>query len=118
LLLPSPWIATYAPLPVVALLIGAPPRPTLLGEALSFLMALSFAVTLVITRHQRHVSMAPATCLSQLVILVAAAPFAHPSQIGGQDLALLAVPGFGQIGLGPISLSTGRPPDPAAAVRR
>jgi len=112
----STWIAMVVALLGVGLMIGGPGRPTLLGEALSFVMALSFAVTLVITRHQRHVSMAPATCLSQLVILVAAAPFAHPSQIGGQDLALLAVLGFGQIGLGLIFLSIGGRLIPAAEV--
>ena len=31
-------------------------------------MAFSFALALVITRHRRDVSMAPATCLSQLLI--------------------------------------------------
>jgi drug/metabolite transporter (DMT)-like permease len=111
----STWIAMVVALLGVGLMVGGPGRPTLFGEVLSFVMALSFAVMLVITRHQRQVSMAPATCLSQ-VILLAAAPFAHPSQIGGQDLALLAVLGFGQIGLGLIFLSIGGRLIPAAEV--
>jgi drug/metabolite transporter (DMT)-like permease len=79
-------------------------------------MSLSFAGMLVITRHQRSVSMAPATCLSQAVVLVAAAPFAHPAQIGGQDVVLLALLGCGQIGLGLILLTIGGRLIPAAEV--
>ena len=48
------------------------PRP-----GLSLLMAVSFAATLVITRHRRDVSMAPATCLSQVLVFAAAAR-SHP----------------------------------------
>jgi drug/metabolite transporter (DMT)-like permease len=51
--------------------------------------------------------MAPATCLSQVVVLAAAAPFAHPGEAGGRDLALLVLLGFGQIGLGLILLMIG-----------
>ena len=60
--------------------------------------------------------MAPATCLSQLLVLIFAAPFAHPSQVGGRDLALLAGLGITQIGLGLIFLSLGARLIPAAEV--
>jgi drug/metabolite transporter (DMT)-like permease len=112
----STWIAMLVALVGVGVMVGGPGRPTLFGEVLAFVMSLSFAVMLVITRHQRQVSMAPATCLSQFLVLIAAAPFAHPSQVGGQDLALLAVLGFGQIGLGLIFLSIGGRLIPAAEV--
>ena len=39
----------------------------------------------VITRWRHDVSMAPATCLSQLILVVAFMPFASPSEIGGGD---------------------------------
>jgi drug/metabolite transporter (DMT)-like permease len=71
---------------------------------------------IVITRHKREVSMAPATCLSQLLVLLFAAPFADPGEIGGRDLALLAGLGITQIGLGLIFLSLGARLIPAAEV--
>jgi drug/metabolite transporter (DMT)-like permease len=110
------WLATIIALAGVALMVGGPGRPSLLGELLSFVMTLSFAGTLVVTRHRRDVSMAPATCISQLLVLVATAPFAHPGQIGGKDLTLLALLGFCQIGLGLMLLTIGARLIPAAEV--
>jgi drug/metabolite transporter (DMT)-like permease len=110
------WIAMVVALAGVAVMVGGPGRPSLLGEALAFLMVASFAVMLVITRHQRQVSMAPATCLSQIFVLLLAAPFAAPGQIGGRDLVFLAALGFAQIGLGLILLSLGGRLIPAADV--
>src|SRR5204863_1960354 len=65
---------------------------------------------------RRDVSMAPATCLSQVAVLVAAAPFAHPSGAGSRDILLLAALGVGQIGLGLIFLTIGARLIPAAEV--
>jgi drug/metabolite transporter (DMT)-like permease len=79
-------------------------------------MTASFAGTLVITRHHRDVSMAPATCLSQALVLVGAAPFAHPGEVGGHDLSLLVALGVGQIGLGLVFLTIGGRLIPAAEV--
>ena len=79
-------------------------------------MTLSFAATLVITRHLRDVSMAPATALSQLLVLLCAAPFAQPSEIDGQDLVLLVALGIGQVGLGFLLLTIGARLIPAAEV--
>ena len=84
--------------------------------ALSFVMTTAFAATLVITRHQREVSMAPATCVSQMVVLVVAAPFAHPSDAGARDLWLLVALGVGQIGLGLVFLTIGARLLPAGEV--
>jgi drug/metabolite transporter (DMT)-like permease len=79
-------------------------------------MSVAFAATLVITRHRRDVSMAPATCLSQVVVLLAAAPFAQPGQVGAKDVALLVALGVGQIGLGLVFLTIGGRLIPAAEV--
>jgi drug/metabolite transporter (DMT)-like permease len=79
-------------------------------------MSVSFAALIVITRHRREVSMAPATCLSQLVVLVAAAPFAEVGDVGGRDGLLLAALGVGQIGLGLVFLTIGARLIPAAEV--
>jgi drug/metabolite transporter (DMT)-like permease len=110
------WLAMAIAIAGVALMVGGPGRPGALGLGLSFLMTLSFAATLVLTRHLRNVSMAPATCLSQLLVLVCAAPFAQPGQIGGQDLVLLVSLGIGQIGLGFVLLTIGARLIPAAEV--
>ncbi len=100
----------------VALMLGAPGGGDAAGDALALLMALAFALALVITRHRRDVSMAPATCLSQIFLLLAFAPFASPGEIGGEDLAWLALLGGGQIGLGLALLTIGARLIPAAQV--
>lgn len=110
------WVAMTVAIVGVGLMVGGPDRPSLLGVSISFLMAVTFAGVIVVTRHRREVSMAPATCLSQLLVLLFAAPFAHPSEVGGRDLALLAGLGITQIGLGLIFLSLGARLIPAAEV--
>jgi drug/metabolite transporter (DMT)-like permease len=91
----------------VAVMVGGHGRPGAVGGGLALLMSLSFAATLVLARRARHVSMAPATCLSQALVFVAFVPFAHPTTIGGQDLGLLCLLGFGQMALGLIFLTLG-----------
>ena len=110
------WLAMTIALGGVALMVGGPGRPSALGLGLSVLMTSSFAGTLVITRHLRDVSMAPATCLSQVVVLVAAAPFTHPGTVGARDSGLLVALGVGQIGLGLVFLTIGGRLIPAAEV--
>ena len=110
------WIAIALATAGVTLMVGGPGHPSALGVGLSLVMALGFAGMLVLTRHLRGVSMAPATCLSQFVVLVAAAPFAHPGQVDGRNLVLLALLGVGQIGLGLIFLTIGGRLIPAAEV--
>jgi hypothetical protein len=100
----------------VALMVGGPGRPSALGLGLSFAMSVAFAGLLVITRHQRRVSMAPATCLSQVVVLALAGGFTDPGAVDGRDLGLLAALGVGQIGLGLVFLSIGGRLIPAAEV--
>ena len=110
------WVAMAIALVGVGVMVGGPDRPSLVGVSISFLMSVTFAAVIVITRHRREVSMAPATCLSQVLVLLFAAPFAHPGEIGRRDLALLAALGVGQIGLGLIFLSLGARLIPAAEV--
>jgi drug/metabolite transporter (DMT)-like permease len=110
------WVAMTVAVLGVGLMVGGPDHPSLAGVSLSLLMSVSFAAVIVITRHKREVSMAPATCLSQLLVLLFAAPFADPGEIGGRDLALLAGLGITQIGLGLIFLSLGARLIPAAEV--
>jgi drug/metabolite transporter (DMT)-like permease len=110
------WIAMAVALAGVGLMIGGPSHPSASGTALSLFMSVSFAAVIVITRHQREVSMAPATCLSQVLVFLFAAPFASVSEVSVKDLALLIGLGVGQIGLGLIFLTIGARLIPAAEV--
>jgi drug/metabolite transporter (DMT)-like permease len=110
------WIAMVTAVLGVGLMVGGPGHPSVLGISLSLLMSFAFAATLVVTRHRRDVSMAPATCLSQVAVLALAAPFARPGEIGGNDLGLLILLGFCQIGLGLVLLTIGARLIPAAEV--
>jgi drug/metabolite transporter (DMT)-like permease len=100
----------------VTVMLGAPGEGSLAGDGLAFLAALAFAVMVVITRWRHDVSMAPATCLSQVILVVAFLPFAGPGEIGGDDLVWLATLGIGQIGLGFALLTVGARLIPAAQV--
>jgi drug/metabolite transporter (DMT)-like permease len=102
----------------VAVMVGSPGGGSPLGDGLSVVMALGFAVAIVIARHRRDVSMAPATGLAQLMLLLAAGPVAlagNPS-VGVPDALWLALFGAGQIGLGLILLTIGARLVPAAQV--
>jgi drug/metabolite transporter (DMT)-like permease len=110
------WLAMGIAIGGVALMVGGPGRPGALGLGLSLLMTVAFAATLVITRHRRDVSMAPATCASQVVVFALAAPFSHPASAGAHDLGLLVALGIGQIGLGLVFLTIGGRLIPAAEV--
>jgi drug/metabolite transporter (DMT)-like permease len=110
------WIAMAVAVAGVAVMVGGPGSPSATGLVLSFTMTLSFAAAIVATRHHREVSMAPATCLSQLLVLACAAPFASPSTIGARDLVLLGTLGVAQIGLGFVLLTIGARLIPAGEV--
>jgi drug/metabolite transporter (DMT)-like permease len=100
----------------VALMVGGPGSGGVLGVTASFVMMLAFAVSIVIVRHRRDVSMLPAICLSQVLVVLVAAPFAHPGSGTGQDLLLLALLGVGQMGLGLAFVTIGARLLPASEV--
>src|SRR3954453_20474649 len=58
-------VAMAVALAGVARMVGGPGGGSLLGDGLSLLMALAFAVSIVISRHRRDVSMLPPTCLAR-----------------------------------------------------
>ena len=113
---PRTWLAMLVALAGVGLMVGGPGRPSALGLVLSLVMSASFAATLVITRHRKDVSMAPATCLSQVLVLLAAAPFVSLHDVGPLDVTLLATLGVCQIGLGFVLLTIGGRLIPAGEV--
>jgi drug/metabolite transporter (DMT)-like permease len=110
------WAAMVIALVGVGVIVGGPGHPSPLGLGLSLLMTVSFAVTLVITRHRRDVSMAPATFLSQLVVLLCMGWFASPHSADALDVTLLAALGITQIGLGFVLLTIGGRLIPAGEV--
>lgn len=109
-------VAMVVALAGVAVMVGGPGGSQGLGLALSIVMTLSFALAVVITRHRRDISMAPAICLSQVLVLLAVGPFAAPGSVDGRDAALMIVLGFGQMGLGLAFLTMGARLIPAAEV--
>lgn len=100
----------------VTLMVGGTGSGGFVGVGASFLMTLAFAAVIVITRHKREVSMAPAICLSQLLVFLAFAPLAEASTVSRHDLALLVALGVGQMGLGLAFLTAGARLIPAAEV--
>jgi drug/metabolite transporter (DMT)-like permease len=100
----------------VGIMVGGPGGGDALGDGLSLLMSLAFAGAIVIARDRRDVSMAPATCLAQLLLLAASLPFSDPGAIGDGDLLTLLLLGAGQIGLGLVFLTIGARLIPAAQV--
>jgi drug/metabolite transporter (DMT)-like permease len=100
----------------VGLMVGGPDSGGLIGVSASIVMTLSFAVAIVITRHKRDVSMLPAICLSQLLVFLAGAPFAHPTTIDAHDVVFLLLMGVGQMGLGLAFLTAGARLLPASEV--
>jgi drug/metabolite transporter (DMT)-like permease len=100
-------VAMVVALGGVGLMVGGPGGAHGLGLTLSVVMCLAFALAVVITRHRRDISMTPAIVLSQVLLVVAAGPFAHPGTLTGDDVLLLGVLGVGQIGLGLAFLTMG-----------
>ena len=109
-------VAMVVALAGVGLMVGGPGGSQGLGLVLSVVMTLSFALAVVITRHRRDISMAPAICLSQVLVVVVVGPFAQPGSVDARDLALMVVLGFGQMGLGLAFLTMGARLIPAAEV--
>jgi drug/metabolite transporter (DMT)-like permease len=83
---------------------------------LPLVMTLSFAAVIVIARHRREVSMMPATCASQVLVVAVCLPFAEPGSVADGDWAVLAALGVGQMGLGLALLTVGARLIPPAQV--
>ena len=110
------WVAMALAVVGVGVMVGGPGSGFSLGIAISFLMVFGFAGAIVLARRRSDISMAPATCLAQLLVFVVAAPFADFAQADRHDVTLLAALGVGQIGLGLVFLTLGARLIPAAEV--
>jgi drug/metabolite transporter (DMT)-like permease len=109
-------VAMVVALAGVGVMVGGPGGMHGIGLTLSILMTAAFALSVVITRHRRDISMGPAVCLSQVIAFVVTAPFAHPGSIDRRDLALMIALGIGQAGLGLAFMTIGARLIPAAEV--
>jgi drug/metabolite transporter (DMT)-like permease len=112
---PRTWAAMGIAAAGFAVMADAPARPGPAGLFFSLLSMLALAATIVITRHNAHVSMAPATCLSQLLVVALFAPSARVSEMSGANLGYLALLGIVQCGLALFFLSLGTRLIPAAS---
>jgi drug/metabolite transporter (DMT)-like permease len=101
------WVAMTIAVAGFAVMAGSPGRPGLAGMSFSLISMLCFAATIVIARHNAHVSMAPATCLSQVLVFAVFAPLSHPTEIHAGGLGYLALLGAVQMGLGLFFFSLG-----------
>lgn len=110
------WVAMAVAVAGVALMVGGAGSGGVIGIGSSLVMTLAFAVAIVITRHRRDVSMAPAICFSQLLVVLAIAPLASFGTVTQHDLTFLVLLGVGQMGLGLAFLTIGARLIPAAEV--
>jgi drug/metabolite transporter (DMT)-like permease len=78
-----------------------------LGIGLSVVILFAFAFATVLVRRFNHIRMTPATCLSALGLVGVGAFMGSPFQVSGHDLALLALFGAGQLGIGFILFTNG-----------
>lgn len=111
---PATLLAVCLSLIGVAVMVAGAIGPNdLIGDALSAVMALSFAVSIVIARAHPDLPMGAVTALSMLMMAAAALPWADlaPSP---PDIALLAAFGIGQMGVGSLLFNTGAKRVPAA----
>jgi drug/metabolite transporter (DMT)-like permease len=113
---PRTWAVMGVAVAGFAVMAGAPSRPGPAGMIFSLLAMLGYAATIVVARHKADVSMAPATCLSQVLVFAVFAPFAHLSEMGGSNLGYLALMGTVQMGLALSFLSLGARLIPAVEV--
>jgi len=106
------WIAMTVALLGSAIMVSryfyaTPASGSLTGDLLAFVVALAFAIATVLLRRRRHVQMLPAAALAALLASVVASVPGRPASADGGDLALLALFGAGQLGLGMILFTAG-----------
>jgi len=93
------WATILLAVVGVAVMVGARGQGSLTGDAMAFGSAIAFAVAIVVTRRHREISMVPATCLAQALLIVFIGPLAS-GPVHPHDLTWLALLGFVQQGLG------------------
>ena len=98
---------------VVVMVAGAGGYGRLAGDVLSAIMGLTYAGTIVLARVRPDAPTTAACCLGVIIVAVVSLPFAN-LVVTPRDLALLAVFGFGQMGLALVMFTAGMRLVPAA----
>jgi drug/metabolite transporter (DMT)-like permease len=86
----------------------------MVGNLLSIVMMMAFASAIVVTRRNREIRMAPATCLGTFIAACVAFPMADTSALSAQDVGTLALFGAGQMAFGLVMFTAGTRLIPAA----
>jgi drug/metabolite transporter (DMT)-like permease len=111
---PSSALAILATIAGIAVMVSdSVAKGRIWGDLISAIMGISFAVMVVLARRHRAVSMTAAMCLATALTALAALPFAS-FVVAPRDLALLAVFGIGQMGIGLVMFTAGVRLIPAA----
>lgn len=111
---PSGGLAILATIVGIAVMVSdSVAKGRVWGDLISAVMGISFAVMIVLARRHREVSMTSAMCLATALTALVTLPFAH-LVVTPTDLALLAMFGVGQMGLGLVLFTAGVRLIPAA----
>src|SRR5262245_6747118 len=109
------WLAMGVALAGAVVMVSSSSRGgALTGDLLAIVMAASFAVATVLVRRHPDIQMTPAAALATALTALAALPLADPLGTSPRDLALLAVFGVGQFGVGFLLFMAGARAIPAA----
>jgi drug/metabolite transporter (DMT)-like permease len=111
---PATLLAVGVSMCGVAIMVGGSLGPNdLIGDALSAVMSVAFAVTIVLARARPDMPVGVITALSMLIMTVMAAPWADLAPTPS-NLVLLAAFGIGQMGVGSLLFTAGAKYVPAA----
>jgi drug/metabolite transporter (DMT)-like permease len=110
------WLAIAAVILGVGIMVSdsIDTKVSLIGSALSMLIALAFASATVITRHYANVRMTPACCLGTLFSVAVSAALTEGFYVTARDMGLLFAFGALNLGLGLALFATGARAVPAA----
>lgn len=105
---PRTWLAMGIALAgAIVMVSGSWGHGALIGDLLAIVMATSFAAATVLIRRHPEIPMAPAAALAMALAALVALPQADPLAAAPRDLALLALFGVGQFGVGFLLFTTG-----------
>ncbi len=110
------WLAMGVAAVGVGVMVAGSFSAGAVAVALPIVMTASFAVVIVITRYRRDVSMMPATCASQALVIVVVAPFASFGSATTADWGIFFALGTFQMGAGLALLTIGARVLPPAEV--
>jgi drug/metabolite transporter (DMT)-like permease len=112
---PRTWLTmSVALVGAVVMVSDSYARGAIVGDLLAIVMAGSFAVATVFVRRHPEIPMAPAAALATTLTALVALPLADPLATAPRDLALLALFGVGQFGVGFLLFMAGARWIPAA----